>query len=195
LHFASVSDASQGLVVTFNFLFYCRVSNIYDSRSSSSNVMSKKQWTVIALVVVLGGLSFYLNKDWFSRDNIQIYHRSRPARASLLARGRGNRSTDNADIDPITFGFDRKVKLTELKVIPVSAIETNKYPQPIWHLISESNSIPIKDFFYGTPIQGMHPAIKGAAPDPLEPGVKYRLIADVGPLKLEHDFTPVPRTP
>lgn len=181
--------------MTFNFLFLLEVSNIYNFRSSSINAMSKKNLTLIALVVVLGGLSYYLNKDWFARDNIQIYHRSRPARASLLARGRGNKSTDSAAIDPITFGFDRKVKLTELKVIPISAIETNKYPQPIWHLISESNSIPIKDFFYGAPIQGMHPAIKGAAPDPLEPGVKYRLIADVGSLKLEHDFTPVPRTP
>src|SRR6267154_558415 len=153
--------------------------------------MSKKQWSLIALVVVLGGLSFYLNKDWFGRDNIQIYHRSRPARSS----GRAARSSETAQIDPITFGFDRKVKLTELKVFPISAIETNNYPQPIWHLISESNSIPVKDFFYGASIQGMHPAIKGAAPDPLEPGVKYRLIADLGPLKLEHDFVPVPRTP
>src|SRR6266403_3162907 len=157
--------------------------------------MSKKHWTLIALVVVLGGLSFYLNKDWFGRDNIQIYHRSRPARASLLAGGRGARSSETAQIDPITFGFDRKVKLTELKVIPISAIETNKYPQPIWHLISESNSIPIKDFSYGSPIAGMHPAIKGASPDPLEPGVKYRLFAEIGAIRLEHDFAPVPRTP
>jgi len=157
--------------------------------------MSKKQWMLIALVVGLGGLSFYLNKDWFAHDNIQIYHRSRPARATLAVRGRPNRNAPDADINPITFGFDRKVKLTELKVIPMSAIETNKYPQPIWHLVSESNSIPIKDFFYGAPIQGMHPAIKGASPDPLEPGVKYRLIADVGATKLEHDFVPAARTP
>ena len=154
--------------------------------------MGKKQWMLIAVVIVLGGLSFYLNKDSFGHDNIQFYHRSRPARAGLQPRARTH-SFDN-EIDPITFGFDRKVKLIELKVIPMSAIETNKYPQPIWHLVSESNSAPIKDFSYGSPIQGMHPAIKDAAPDVLEPGVKYRVIADVGPVKLQHDFTPNPRT-
>ena len=155
--------------------------------------MSKKFWMLAALVVVLGGISYYLNKDSFAGDHIQMYHRSRPARAAMMPRGRGNMSVEG-DIDPIIFGFDRKVKLTDLKVIPMSAIETNKYPQPIWHLVSESNSIPIKDFSYGSPIAGMHPAIKGASPDPLEPGVKYRLIAGVGTVKLEHDFVPTPRT-
>jgi hypothetical protein len=41
----------------------------------------------------------------------------------------------------------------------------------------------------------MHPAVKGATPDPLEPGVKYRLVITAGKLKAEHDFVPVPCTP
>jgi hypothetical protein len=41
----------------------------------------------------------------------------------------------------------------------------------------------------------MRPAVKGATPDPLAPGVNYRLIIEAGNLKAEHDFTPVPRTP
>ena len=153
--------------------------------------MTKKQWMLIALVAVLGGFSLYLNRDWFAKENIHIYHRSRPARAALFRR----KHVDTASsINPIVFGFDRKLKLTCLKVIPVSAIETNKYPHPIWHLVSESNSVAIKDFSYGTPIQGMHPAVKGAIPDPLEPGVPYRLEIEAGPLKAEHDFTPSERT-
>ena len=144
---------------------------------------------LIALAVVLGGFSLYLNKDRFAKDNIHIYHRSRPGRAALFRRKHADPS---ATINPIVFGFDRKLKLKSLKVIPMSAIETNKYPHPIWHLISESNSVAIKDFSYGTTIPGMHPAVEGAIPDPLEPNVAYRLEIESGPLKADHDFTPTP---
>ena len=73
-------------------------------------------------------------------------------------------------------------------------IETNKYPHPIWELTSESNSAPIKEFLYGARIRGMHPAVKGEKPDPLQPGIKYRLLIEAGSQKAEHDFVPVPRT-
>jgi hypothetical protein len=100
----------------------------------------------------------------------------------------------NPAINPIVFGFDRELRLTSLKVIPVSDIETNKYPHPIWHLITESNSVPIKDFGYGAHIRGMHSAVKGSEPEPLQPDVKYRLLIEAGPQKAAHDFVPVPRT-
>jgi hypothetical protein len=151
--------------------------------------MTTKNWTLLALTVLLGSISLYLNRDWFAGDNIQIMHRSRPARGAF----RRPRS-DNPLIDPISFWFDRKVKLTSLKIVPVAAIETNKYPQPIWYLISDSNSVPVKEFTYGMHIQGMHPFFKGVNPDPLEPGVKYRMLVQVGKQKAEHDFVPEPRT-
>ena len=31
---------------------------------------------LLGLVVLLGGISLYLNKDWFAKDTIQIYHRA-----------------------------------------------------------------------------------------------------------------------
>ena len=96
-------------------------------------------------------------------------------------------------INPIVFGFDRKCKLTDLKIVPLSDIETNKYPQPIWHLVSESNSVPVKSFMYGSRIGGMHPAIKDAKPEPLEPGVTYRLFVQTTTEKAQHDFVPDPR--
>ena len=154
--------------------------------------MTTKSWTLIILAVVLAGFSLYLNKDWFAGDIIQIQCRSRPARAGYFRRSK--RAADSAT-DPIFFAFDRKLKLTSLKVIPVQEIETNKYPHPIWHLVSDSNSVPIEDWSYGMPIRGMYPSVKGATPDPLEPGVPYRLEIEAGKLKAEHDFTPVPRTP
>ena len=154
--------------------------------------MTIKHWMMIALAVVLGGISLYLNKDWFAGEIIQIHHRSRPARAGFFHRTK--RSGDLAT-DPVFFDIDRKLKSTSLKVIPVSDIETNKYPHPIWHLVSDSNSVPVADFWYGMPIKGMRPSVKGATPDPLAPGVKYRLLLEAKGAKAEHDFVPMPRTP
>ena len=139
---------------------------------------------LLVLAVVLGGLSFYLNHDWSGGNKVQVHHRSRPAVAG------DGRST----IQPLFFVFDRSLKLTSLKVIPIHEIETNKYPHPIWYLISDSNSVPTADFTYGCSIGGMRPAVQGATPDPLEPGVAYRLLVEAGPLKLQHDFVPVARS-
>jgi len=76
----------------------------------------------------------------------------------------------------------------------VFEIETNKFPQPIWYLVSDSNSVPIKEFTYGMRIPGMHPAFKDIHADPLEPGVKYRLLVEAGKEKIQHDFIPEPRS-
>lgn len=152
--------------------------------------MAKKQWMLIALAVLLGGISLYLNKDWFAKDNIQILSRSRPARAGFFGR---KKQVDTGDIDPIFFDFNRRFKLTSLKVVSVPESLTNKYPHAYWHLISDSNSVPTKDFMYGSSIRGMRPEVKGAPPEPLEPGVQYRLLVEAGPMKATHDFVPVPR--
>jgi hypothetical protein len=155
--------------------------------------MTRKQWLLVALAVLLGGVSIYLNVDWFAKDDIQIYSRSRPARGGFFRRGK--RPDTPAAVNPVAFEFGRKLKLTSLKVIPIYEIETNKYPQPIWALVSDSNSVPTKELMYGMRIPGMRPTVKGATPDPLVPGVKYRLLIEAGSLKGQHDFEPVARTP
>ena len=151
--------------------------------------MTTKNWMLVALTILLGSFSLYLNRDWFAGDNIQLMHRSRPARGAFRRP-----SSDNPLIDPISFWFDRKVRLTSLKVIPIFEPETNKAPQPTWYLVSDSNSLPVKEFSYGSRIPGMRPAYKGVAPDPLEPGIKYRLMVQAGKQKIQHDFVPEPRT-
>jgi len=153
--------------------------------------MTKKNIFLIALALLLGGLSLYLNRDWFGSKTIQVSHRSLPDRSPRSRRGRA----DNAAVNPVIFLLNQKLKLTSVQVIPVADLETNKYPHPIWNLISDSNSIPTQEFVYGANIRGMKPAVKGDIPDPLQPGVKYRLAIEAGPLKAEHDFIPVPRTP
>jgi hypothetical protein len=150
--------------------------------------MTRKQLMLFTLAVLLGGFSLYLNRDWFGKEDIQIHHRSRPGRAGVSRR---NRSPASPNTEPIFFAFDRLLKLTSLKVIPVSEIETKKYPRPICYLVAKSNSIPIADWSYGMPIQGMRPSVEGATPEPLEPGVKYRLIIEAGKIKAEEDFIPV----
>jgi len=152
--------------------------------------MTRKMWMLVALAIILGGLSLYLNKDWFAKDNIQISHRSRPARGPWFRRGKHDDST----VNPIVFLFDRRVRLKSVKVIPLSDIETNKFPQPIWHLVSDSNSVPVKDLTYGVRIPGMHPAYKGTDAEPLQPGTKYRLLVEAGKYKAAHDFEAEART-
>jgi hypothetical protein len=39
----------------------------------------------------------------------------------------------------------------------------------------------------------MKQKVKGAAPEPLQPNVKYRLFLEAGTFKADHEFTPVPR--
>ena len=144
---------------------------------------------LIAVAAVLGGFSLYLNKDWFWGDRIQIYHRFRPMRV------RAGRPADLPAYTAVFFAFSTKLKLTDVKVVPVCELETNKYPHVLWHLLSDSNSLPTKGFLYGSAVPGMRPAMGGVAADPLEPGVKYRLLVEARSKKGEHDFTPEPRTP
>ena len=152
--------------------------------------MTKKQVLLLAVAVFLLGVYAYYFSDWFTSESIQIVHTLRPYTPSR--RGRARSGDDNPLANTVSFGFNRKVKLTEIKVIPVSDLATNKYAHPIWYRVSESNSVPTKAFVYGMNIQGMHPKVPGARPDPLQPGVAYRLFVDAGELRGEHEFKTTP---
>ena len=152
--------------------------------------MTNKNWLLLALAVLLGGGSLYLNRDWFAREPIQIFHRSRPARTLP-----GRHGPAEETINPVVFGFNRHLRLTSLKVVAADDVRTNAFPHLFWFLVSETNSVPVKDFTYGAHIPGMHPKVKGASPEPLTPGVNYRLLVEAGSLKAEHDFVPDPKAP
>jgi hypothetical protein len=154
--------------------------------------MTKKNISLVVLVVLLAAFSLYLNRDRFRSDEIRIGNRSVPARGPLARR---NQKTPT---NPIVFFLNRPLQplqLTSVKVISLSELETNKYPHAIWELTTASNSAPVKDFAYGANIRGMAPSVKGAVPDILQPGIRYRLFIQAGSLKAEHDFTPAPQTP
>jgi hypothetical protein len=88
----------------------------------------------------------------------------------------------------LIFGLGDYYSLTEIKVVPLAALQTDKLAQPVWHLVSDSGSDDVNLFSYGQRINGMDPAVEGARPDPLQPGVIYRLFVTAGKVRGQHDF-------
>ncbi len=142
--------------------------------------MGKKQALLATLFVVISGLFIYLNRDWFQRRPIQITHR--------LYRFAG-RFGGSGTPTPVMFEFDRRLKLTSIKIVALPDCLTNKYPHPLWQMISGSNSVPTKGVVYGLDVPGMHAAVNGATADPLDPRQTYRLLLEAGSIKAQHDFT------
>ena len=151
--------------------------------------MTRRNILLIVVFLLLGSLCAYVYRDRFRSAPIQIGHRSMEPRGAMIRRAK------NSNTDVVLFLLNRELKLTSIQVIPVSNIETNKHPQPIWELVSDSNSVPVKEFFYGNNIRGMRPAVKGAVAGSLEPDVKYRLYLSAGSHKAEHEFIPQARNP
>lgn len=141
-------------------------------------------------IFVLGGFSLYLNRDGNSDQAIQISHRVSP----WLTQARRGRRPANTDLGtPVTFALNKYYSFDTIKVYVASEIETNKYAHPIWELVSDSNSVPTMSFGYGSYVRGMHPAVKNARPDTLQPGVKYRLVVSAGDKTSQHDFATTPK--
>ncbi|MDH7504126.1 MAG: hypothetical protein QHJ82_15620 [Verrucomicrobiota bacterium] len=140
--------------------------------------MTRKAQILVLFTAVLGSFYIYYFTDWLNAPTIQILKLDRPVPYG--------RSTQAAL--PVTFTLEDRYRLTEIKVVPVDALATNRNPTPLWHLISKSNSLPTKGFAYGQPIRGMQPASDKARPQPLRPGVTYRLYVKAGRARGEIDF-------
>jgi len=98
------------------------------------------------------------------------------------------RPGDQAAVYPVSFAFDKKYSLTSIKVVSADELKTNKYANPVWYLISDSNSVPKKAVIYGDKIQGMKPAIAGMRPEPLQPNVPYVVMIEAGKIKGQTNF-------
>jgi hypothetical protein len=131
--------------------------------------MNKKSWILTAVAIVLGVVYIVHFSNWFKPKVIFISHNQRFGR--------------------VNFSLGNSYQLTSLRVVSVTALQSNKYALPVWELKSESNSAPVKIFSYGQRIRGMEPIVSNAKPEPLTPGETYRLFVEVGTHKLEHDFT------
>jgi hypothetical protein len=131
--------------------------------------MNKKTWILVAVAIVLGAVYIIHFSNWFKPKIMSIAHNGRFGR--------------------VNFTLGDTYRLTALKVVSVSALESNKYALPAWELKSDSNSVPVKMFSYGDRIRGMKPAVDNTRPEPLEPGTTYRIFVEAGSLKAQHDFT------
>ena len=141
--------------------------------------MSKNSLLLVFLAICLAAAYVIFFSDWFKPRTLQIYHTSRNLRQ---IEPRGN------EIPSLMFGMRPESRITELKVVPLAEFETNKNAVAVWHLVSDSNSIPLKAFHYGQYIPGMRPAIKGVRADALDTNVTYRMFVTAGGLKGQHDF-------
>jgi len=131
--------------------------------------MNKKNSILIALLLVMAGFYVVHFTDWFKPRIIQI--------SSISRQG------------PVRFKFENaNYKITELKVVPLAAFQTNKFILPVWSLVSDSNSVPTSGFEYGAYIPGMKPGVSGIRAKPLEPGTDYRLLVTTTEGKGQHDF-------
>jgi hypothetical protein len=151
--------------------------------------MTRKTISIIGAIVLLVALSLYLNRDRFKSDHLQIGDRT------LQPRGQGRRGP-RIPTNAVVFLLNRETQLTSVRVVFASEIATNKYATAIWELVSDSNSVPVKDFVYGMNIRGMKPLVPNAVPDSLQPGVKYRLLVEAADKeKAEHEFSPTKQNP
>jgi hypothetical protein len=142
--------------------------------------MTTKSRMLITVALVLAVVYAVFFTDWFKPKTIAISHISRP----FLSRAAAAR----AGTVPVTFGFEREYRLTEIKVVPLAAGQTNQDALPVWHLVSDSKSEPVKFFTYGESLRGMKPALPGTGAEPLQTNVVYRLFVVAGGIKGQHDF-------
>ena len=140
--------------------------------------MTKKNLLLILLAIALAAVYAVWFTDWFRPATVEIFHTSRNLHPDARRGGQPS----------LIFGVNHPLRFTEIKVVPLAGYEANKNVLPLWHLVSDSNSVPVKAFYYGQVIQGMRPAIKGVRAEPLETNVTYRLIVTAGRTKGEHDF-------
>jgi hypothetical protein len=136
---------------------------------------------LIFVAVILGATYAYRFTDWFGEKKIQIKYK--------VITGRSGAKSSAAD--PVAFYLvDKEYGLTSIKVISVDEAATNKYPHALWHLISDSNSIPVADFMYGGAVAGMKSKVAGLLAEPLHKNGNYKIFVEAGKLKGERDFQP-----
>jgi hypothetical protein len=140
--------------------------------------MSRSTWTLILLAAVLGGIYVVFFSDWFGGRNIQIIPQIRPARNAEAATA----------VYPVSFTLDDRYKLTRVRVVELAALLSNRNATAVWDLRVLSNAPPVQGFIYGTAPEGLGPAKTGAAAEPLEPYVTYRLLLEAGRAKGSVDF-------
>jgi hypothetical protein len=141
--------------------------------------MTKKNILLVAVVVSLAAIYVAFFTDWFKPATVQIFHTTRSLRA---------RAQNGGQMPNLIFGLNRQLKLTKIKVVALADLQTNQNALPVWHVVAETNTVPLKSFFYGQSLRGLKPFVPGSRPQPLATNVTYRLFIEAGKVKGAHDF-------
>ncbi|MBL9169319.1 MAG: hypothetical protein JNN07_16385 [Verrucomicrobiales bacterium] len=152
--------------------------------------MQKRTSVLLSTVLLLAVLYVSYFTDWFGRQSIQIIVQHRP----IPQRADPAKNLDAPPVFPVSFAFSRKYELTSLKVVKTEELASQKFPTPLWHLVSETNSGPTKAMVYGIAPRGMRPAVEDAQPEPLVAGVSYTLLVEAGKMKGSTNFVPLKAT-
>jgi hypothetical protein len=145
--------------------------------------MTKNGIILIVLLVILGVVYAVFFADWFGNQTIQIVTQIRPSGQRVAQR-----DPTAVQANPVTFLLRGNYRLTSIRVASADDMATNNRPMYLWHLISDSNSVPVKSFSYGQRPTGMKPAIPFTHPEPLQPGVNYTLMIEAGKIKGQTNF-------
>jgi hypothetical protein len=145
--------------------------------------MQKKELTWIGVLLVLGAIYIHFFGHWFDKKQIIISASIRPSRKA------------DAEVYPVYFTLNDDYKLNTLTVFPLQEGTTNAEATPVWHLISDSNSVPTRAFRYGQHIGGMKPALKGVHAEALAPDVVYRIVLTSGGVTGSTEFGTKAATP
>ena len=141
--------------------------------------MTKKNLWLFAALAVVAATYVCFFTSWFKPKTIGIFDTSRQLR----------RFRHRGELPYVLFGFENgSFRITEIKVVPLADFQKNPNAPSVWHLVSDSNSVPVQQFVYGQRIRGMRPAFTGDAPQDLETNVTYRLFVAAGNEKGFHDF-------
>ena len=144
--------------------------------------MTKKSIVLIAVAAVLAAVYVAFFTDWFRHPQIQILPQIRPPQRNTKT------APGDVAVYPVTFAFDKKYQFTEIKVVALDDEKTNKFPHAVWHMISDSNSMPVKALVYGVNLRGMKPKVPRAQPESLVPDVTYHLYLQAGEAKGDVKF-------
>jgi len=141
--------------------------------------MTKQKQILTVAALLLACVYIYYFTGWFNPKIIPISYTER----YQMARGPSGR------FPMILFGFGgERYRLSEIKVVPLAAWQTNQATTPVWHLVAHSRSAPVEFFVYGGNLPGMESAVAGAHAAPLETNVTYRLFVRAGGYKGQCDF-------
>jgi hypothetical protein len=137
--------------------------------------VNKKTTFQIVLLVFLLGVVIYYWSALSKPPKIRIFY---TLHALQILRPT-NPNTTNRPRFEVAFGMDRPYELTSVKVVPLAEWTTNKLAHPLWHLVTKTNSLPIKAFLYGQRIGGME-SFLGMRAEPLATNVDYLLLIEAG---------------